>query len=1221
MVHSAVRHLFHILSGLTLVVLIGLGVLLWRLDQGPISLRDVLPYVEEALNDPSYSYRMTMDDLFLAWEGGNRSLDLRAENVRIQSAEGPVVAVMPEVGLQVSPSALWRGKLRMRGVEIMHPFLNLVRDKDGTASLGIALQRPDSLPTSLSSEESTAEALPEQDAQDMVAALVSILSKPQQGLLSELSVVRVVDAEAVIRDYRLGVLWTIPTAALELYRSGNGRVGMSGGVELAIPPGPPPARPHEHQDASAGQTAPKGPPPTTHLDVMGAYRPDGHALDLTVHFAELRPARLAGLADSLQPLSAVDVPLAGRVSLSLGLGTGQARLTALTVDLSGKKGRITLPDLEQADNPTPAAVYAVEDLTLKASAAARKGESLLGGAGPAGDGIQSLAVESLVAHLIPPTAARHGGNLAQKAGFSTTGSSTVSPSEVSVHGALTRQDSGQGFAGSLTAGVKSVPVAALRQWWPLGVGPNPRAWITGHLDGGKVQTGQWRVSLAGTSLATVDATALEGHLQADGVMVDYLPPMPPVRQAVADVAFALDKLTVTVKGGEVRQDGAAPLVLTGGHVEMSGLDQPHQMTDIALDVQGTVPAALGLLDSDPLGYTRKLGLSPAQTAGNATTRVHLRFPPLADLRLDQIEVDAAADLQDVTLRKGVFGQDLTRGALSLRVSTTQLQAKGKASLAGIPATFTWQENFSGTPFSSRYRVHATLPQDKRALFGLTFPPFTPGLIDGPIPADLTLTAGKAKGMTVAVKADLTPTTVTIPGFNWHKDAGVAAHARADIQLHDGVVTAVPKFAATSGESLSLRGQVTLGSKGTLKQVILDQSRIGQSVFAGTVTRSGPGYVVDAHGPALDLVPFMQGSSESADGTKGTATDAAGSADDQTTHGQGDASDRLPITISGQFDTVWLSEDGTIQSFKGVARRAAGHWVWADVTAQIDGSAPINFHLGPRRTTDVIPEKRTFRLQTTDTGGLLRALGWLGTMDGGVLKGQGTVDPTGRSTGVITIGPYRLRDAPVLARILSVAALTGVLDALSGEGIGFDGMTMPFTADDDAIVLKDVRTSGSALGLTASGRLHMRARQFDVAGTIVPAYAVNGLLGKLPLVGGLLSGFTEGGGLFAATYSLKGPFDDPKISVNPLSALAPGFLRTLFGMGEPEEDVDSEAGASTAQPTDSSSPSDTEDGKTKGAFPERNAPSSSSSSSSGSSSSGSSSAAPLATVPATESNDP
>ena len=50
------------------------------------------------------------------------------------------------------------------------------------------------------------------------------------------------------------------------------------------------------------------------------------------------------------------------------------------------------------------------------------------------------------------------------------------------------------------------------------------------------------------------------------------------------------------------------------------------------------------------------------------------------------------------------------------------------------------------------------------------------------------------------------------------------------------------------------------------------------------------------------------------------------------------------------------------------------------------------------------------------------------------------------------------------------------------------------------------------------------------------------------IGRILTG-GEGEGLFAATYRAEGPLDDPKVSVNPLAALAPGFLRGLFGIFE------------------------------------------------------------------------
>jgi hypothetical protein len=83
-------------------------------------------------------------------------------------------------------------------------------------------------------------------------------------------------------------------------------------------------------------------------------------------------------------------------------------------------------------------------------------------------------------------------------------------------------------------------------------------------------------------------------------------------------------------------------------------------------------------------------------------------------------------------------------------------------------------------------------------------------------------------------------------------------------------------------------------------------------------------------------------------------------------------------------------------------------------------------------------------------------------------------------------------------------------------------------------------------MTAKGSVDLNAQTVDMQGTVVPAYFFNTLLGRIPLVGRLFSP-EQGGGLFAATYSARGPIDDPQVSVNPLAALTPGFLRGLFGI--------------------------------------------------------------------------
>ena len=124
--------------------------------------------------------------------------------------------------------------------------------------------------------------------------------------------------------------------------------------------------------------------------------------------------------------------------------------------------------------------------------------------------------------------------------------------------------------------------------------------------------------------------------------------------------------------------------------------------------------------------------------------------------------------------------------------------------------------------------------------------------------------------------------------------------------------------------------------------------------------------------------------------------------------------------------------------------------------------------------------------------------------------------------------------------------------LSTEGLNFEKLTGEYRYADDLLSMRNTRTSGGALGLTMNGEFDMDAGQMNMEGTIVPIYGVNQLIGAIPLLGDLLTG-GDGQGIFAFAYSVQGPLGEPEVDVNPLSVLAPGFLRNLFfldsGLGQ------------------------------------------------------------------------
>ena len=84
-----------------------------------------------------------------------------------------------------------------------------------------------------------------------------------------------------------------------------------------------------------------------------------------------------------------------------------------------------------------------------------------------------------------------------------------------------------------------------------------------------------------------------------------------------------------------------------------------------------------------------------------------------------------------------------------------------------------------------------------------------------------------------------------------------------------------------------------------------------------------------------------------------------------------------------------------------------------------------------------------------------------------------------------------------------------------------------------------------MGLTTQGVIDFARNEIDVSGSFVPAYQVNTMLTKIPLVGLLLSG-GQNEGVFGLSYRVHGPMSGPLLTINPLSAMAPGILRKILG---------------------------------------------------------------------------
>ena len=115
---------------------------------------------------------------------------------------------------------------------------------------------------------------------------------------------------------------------------------------------------------------------------------------------------------------------------------------------------------------------------------------------------------------------------------------------------------------------------------------------------------------------------------------------------------------------------------------------------------------------------------------------------------------------------------------------------------------------------------------------------------------------------------------------------------------------------------------------------------------------------------------------------------------------------------------------------------------------------------------------------------------------------------------------------------------------SGERLVFDHMVVPFSVSSNQFVLQDAAINGPLLGATMRGRIDFGHDTVALTGTYVPLYGVNALFQPLPVISDILNG-RNNEGIFGITFAVQGRTSNPDIVVNPVSALAPGFLRQIF----------------------------------------------------------------------------
>lgn len=654
-----------------------------------------------------------------------------------------------------------------------------------------------------------------------------------------------------------------------------------------------------------------------------------------------------------------------------------------------------------------------------------------------------------------------------------------------------------GWSADLDAHLDRMTSDEVLSYWPERLAPKPRKWVTENLYEGELSDMDFALRLRPDAKPDVYL-----DFGFDKAKIRFAKTLPPIERAQGQASLIGRRFTATAQSGVVIAD-------QGGEVDASGTSFIIPDTEIKksapaiarISAKGSVTAALSLLDRPPLSLLSKAGLPVDLANGIVGLAGTLSLPMKKGLKFQETQFHFSGDLGNLSSDRLVPGFSVSADMLALSGDQTGVQIAGDGLFGDVPIQAAWRQPIDGKT-AQRSELTGQIELSPRLMDELKAG-LPQGMLTGQGTADITLGIGAGEPPKLTASSDLTGVALAIPELGWRKGTGSSGTLTAEATLGKQLrVDALQINAAGLRTSASISFQ----EGGDMDRVQFSTFELGNwlAVSAELVARGGAVPDIRVLGGFMNLGRATTGTKSSGGAGTGSKLDVA--------------LDRLQVT-----ETISLT------GFNGNFMDKGG--ITGTFQARINGGAAVRGQVSPRGARSAVD------LTSEDAGAVLRSAGILTQARGGTLRmGMEPVAKPGNYDIDLKIGSTRIQDAPAMAALLNTISLVGLLDEMAGQGIFFSTIESRMRITPTEIKVLSGSAVGPSMGLSFDGTIDLVAGMLNLRGAISPIYLVNA-------IGSVLT--RKGEGIIGFNYTLTGPLADPKVSVNPLSGLAPLFLRNLL----------------------------------------------------------------------------
>ena len=1079
---------------------------LLRLLVGPVSLGPFNGPLADAIQKALPGITLKYDQPALEWNRDEGKVSLVILGARMFDANGRIVAQAPKVDIDLAAAPLIHGDFVVQRITLVGVQLTLVHMQDGSIRLGVEKDKASG---------------------DIISRLNDIITAGNSST-SSLKSFAIRNARGAFQDEGTGLFVVVSRAGLSLETKGkdlhtllDADIEISGHsshikAEFTFPPGNGTASgtaSMEGLDLRALAANSKSFESLSDLALVGDFTssfqiaPGGHIAGADFSMKAKGSIPIAGLKSGVLKVQSLDA--AGRYDGDAHL----LRIDSATLEAdktSGRlKGRIEFVHDSAGTLQKLDADISADHIVLNMPGVLANSTSLSGG--------------QLKASWLPASRDLAVENFSLSDG----------PLSFGASGKVTFPD-GQTPVIALKGQLAALPVRDLVHYWPINWAPGVREWIDANVKSGRIGPLAFETQIAAGALDAPVLPENAVHLtfgMSNAEMI-YVRGLTTMTEVTGNALMTGDTFSARIDSARI-----GPLTLSQGKIDIAQLHVDGTPAIITAHADGSLPDVLRLIDMKPLGYPTKFKITPAETTGTASVDVNFKVPTLRVLPIDAIGIGVRANVTGMAI---VLGRaHFTDGNILFVVDDAKLHATGNTALAGSRLNIDWTEDFHPKDTIST-RVHAVgaLNDAARDMLGIKLDE----ILVGPATVDANLAGSSGSLRTIDMTMNLAQARLAQDMLGIDKPAGSAMTASANVLFTPDTGRVQSVALRLTGPNGGSNGNITLNPDGTLANIAFQALRVGATDIALNLTETAAGLTdVMIRGRQLDGTRLAaRGSNESSVAKIDPAAVSSGKLKEPSFNG--------PFHVNARVDRYVLREGVVVAPFaldiSGIDNRPSA----LTLTGSL-GRNTLNASLTQT------PQGRRISVTSNDAGTLVKGLIGFTSLRGGdldvsvLLPGKATDAPSADPkvpdfTGTLNMKGIAVLNQPFLARFFTVGSLTGFGNLMQNNGIQVDQLNVPFSSKNGVISVNGVRATGPAIGLTAEGWIDRPKNVIALKGSLVPIFGLNGIINNIPLIGDVLGG-KKGEGIFAFTYSATGNADEPDVSVNPLSALAPGFLRQLF----------------------------------------------------------------------------